>query len=331
MYSNNSAMVYCTLHVRVFISMLLLLFLIPEVVYSENKSTEFINSMYSFGEDFRKSSPLLGSPFTPKTLYTSFGDTYTTDNTVDIKEINVGLGVKNIFKRGYWGLKKGCEEIRLLSFGLTYKNHHEGLKKDQLGFNALLMKLKVISYKSIFESKSKALVEELSLIVLEKKSPIYAKTNIDWISLNLGLGYDPLFHTYNTSVILLPSIGLGVHTLSLDTNLFSGLPLQYKDKTFYGFGDASVRLIVSHKSLSAFAEVGLFHFNSLSFSYFKAGISYTFLKEHTAYFHDVITIFLNLETNNFSVQDDTKTYSKTIQSIRGGLSFRLAPFFDDAY
>lgn len=331
MYTKVSAMVYYTLHINKLLIVSLLSILSTGVIYSGNLSKDFINSYYSFDEPLDLESPLLRSPFTPKNLYASFGDSYSTDNTADIKEINIGLGVRNIFKRWPIGLRKGSAEFRFFALGFTHKNYYDVTKKDQVGFNAVLMKYRGINHPMRFDDKFKALVGELGLTIIEKKSPIYAKNDVDWISISLGLGYDPLFYTLNTSVIILPRVGIGLRTLSLDTNLFLGLPTPHKNKTYYGLGNAAIRFIASHKSLTAYAEAGLFHFNSLAFYSYAAGISYTFLKKHYAYSHDVITIFLNLEANKFSISDDSGTYSKTIQNIRGGLSFRLAAFFDTAF
>ncbi len=324
-------MVYYTLHINKLLIVFLLSILSNGVIYSGNLSRE-LNEQKAKYESDKRDERLIENPNIYDFISSSFGYSHNIDNSACIKEINVGVnidlykGKENLRGKSVW--TKFNAGLQALSFGLSYKQYNDFGKSGVLNFNAVLLK---VQGQVTHMSDMSGLMRQFDIAFIEKKTPIYASTSIDWVSINLGLGYDPFYSSEFTRIAIIPRLGLGFRNLILDTNIFTELPNNKKEKTHYGFVSASALFLASHKALNLYADIAFIPYNSLFHINYKAGISYTFWRKIKDFSLNDCSIFLNFETNKFSISDDTGTFSKTIQNIRGGLSFRLAAFFDTAY
>lgn len=308
--------------------LLFLLLVCGESLYATTPSKE----VYNFIEKdtiLKQKNSIPNSPFSPQLFSISYRYSRDNDNRASISEFNTGFDIKfrddNLGGRGQ-NLVRPIIGLQYLSLGLTYKQYKSAEKKDVIGFNANLFKFQ-IQFTDTSHTKGLVIGTELSLI--EKKSPIYANTDIDWVSVNIGLGYDPFYSSESTRIAIIPCLGLGFRNLSLDTNIFTVLPEDKKEKMHYSFVNASARFLASYKSLNLYTDFSIHPFNSLVLLNYKAGISFNLWRTIKEFDVSDCNLFLNFESSNFSLPGSDKgNYEKTIQFIRGGISLRLAGIFD---
>lgn len=298
-----------------FILTLVLLRLVNNTAHSETITSKHTDSIPK-DTTVNTEPSFLYTLFSVAPLYTSVGYSHLNDNSASISEVNIGFKKQISSGTGDYPWLEKSVGGQFLTLGLSYKRYGNEKIPNTLGINAALFKLG-----GTFAGESLGgLVFGARLNIFEKQSPILTNMLIDWISYDFDLGYAPLFTLPSTRIALTTHLNLGLGSLSLDTNILENLPSDRKG-TYTGLsGRASARLSCYYKSLSFYTDIGLVNY-ALAVT---SCISYTFWKKDEGDYWNYFDIFLNYEMNNFSITEDKKEiYSKSINCIRAGLSFRL--------
>ncbi len=280
-------------------------------------------SLYSQTDD---STSFLKGVFSKRPVYCDAEYSNVVGKGIGISEVNFGFDgeLKSGEHSGFeYHYDKSRFRVQYLNIGLGYKKYNDNQEQSFPFLTGHLYK--ITSYSTL----GGGFTLNFNGSVFDKKANYFINSEIDWLSLGIGFGYD--FFSGNEDIRFTPiaHLNLGYYTFTPDTLVLTDLPKE-TNKTLFGWYNAGIKLFSMYKSFDLMTEYSGKGSKDVSINGFGVELSYILWKENTEtdlygrnqkYYQNNFKVFIRFDSKVFNVVD--ANYHYTIQVIRMGITGRI--------